>query len=63
MERLIKMILVVQPETIDRLRELMEEEYVGLEELKARLDEKLSEIRTQVKSYIHYLYFLLTFSN
>ena len=57
------MILVVQPETIDRLRELMEEEYVGLEELKARLDEKLSEIRTQVKSYIHYLYFLLTFSN
>ena len=57
------MILVVQPETIEKVRELMEDEHFTMEQLKARLDEKVSEIKTQVKSYIHYLYFLVTFSN
>ena len=57
------MILVVQPETIEKVRELMEDEHFTMEHLKARLDEKVSEIKTQVKSYIHYLYFLVTFSN
>ena len=49
MERLVKMIIVAQPETIDRLEELMEGEKFTLQQLKNRLEEKSSELILEVK--------------
>ena len=63
MERLMKNILRFKPDTIEKLRDLLEDEDVGLESLEERLVEKLSELKEQVKLCIHYLYFLLTFVN
>jgi DNA integrity scanning protein DisA with diadenylate cyclase activity len=49
MEKLVKMIIVVQPDTIDKLEELMEGEKFTLQQLKTRLEEKDSELILQVK--------------
>jgi hypothetical protein len=52
MERLMKNILRFKPDTIEKLRDLLEDEDIGLEPLKERSTEKLSELKAQVKLYI-----------
>ena len=55
MERLIKNILLVKPNTIEKVQELQKDAPdVTLEELKARITVKLSELKPQVK--IIYIY-------
>jgi hypothetical protein len=57
MERLIKNILLVKPNTIEKVQELQKDAPdVTLEELKARITVKLSELKPQVK--IIYIYII-----
>ena len=53
MERLMKNILRFKPDTIEKLRDLLMDEDVGLEPLKERLTKKLSDFKAEVKLYIH----------
>ena len=53
MRRLIKNILRFKPDTIEKLRDLLTDEDVGLEPLKDQLTKKLSDLKAEVKLYIH----------
>jgi hypothetical protein len=53
MKRLTKNVLRFKPDTIEKLRELMTDEDVGLEPLKDHLTKKLSDLKAEVKLYIH----------
>ena len=53
MRRLIKNVLRFKPDTIEKLRELLKDEDVELEPLKDQLTKKLSDLKAEVKLYIH----------